>query len=65
MMNREGTITDRAILDRVMAFGILPKVVVIHEGGRFVVAMDSITQVEIAILHPGMANAMVSSAAWR
>ncbi|MDP7237853.1 MAG: hypothetical protein QGI34_14090 [Candidatus Latescibacteria bacterium] len=65
MMNREGTITDRAILGRVMAFGILPKVVVIHEGGRFVVAMDSITQVEIAILHPGMANAMVSSAAWR
>ena len=64
-MNRQGITTDRATLGRVMAFGILPKAVVMHEGGRFVVAMDSITQVEIAILHPGMANAMVSSAAWR
>ena len=64
-MNRQGITTDRATLGGVMAFGILPKAVVMHEGGRFVVAMDSITQVEIAILHPGMANAMVSSAAWR
>ena len=64
-MNREGITTDRAILGRVMVFGILPKVVVMHGGGRFVVAMDSFTQVEIAILHPGMANAMVTTAAWR
>ena len=64
-MNRQGITTDRATLGGVMAFGILPKAVVMHEGGRFVVAMDFITQVEIAILHPGVANVMVSSAAWR
>ena len=64
-MNRQGITADRATLGHVMALGILPKAVVMHEGGRFVVAMDSITQVEIAIWHPGMANAMVSSAAWR
>ena len=54
MVNRQGIATDGVTLGRVMAFGEppLPVVVVLHEGVRSVVAMDSITQVFVPVFAP-------------
>ena len=52
MVNRHGITTEGATLHRVMAFGVLPEIVVMHEGRRSLVAMDSIKKVEVARVTP-------------